>query len=326
MTGERLGTVDGGGSSSSSSSQSQPQPQPQPPTQFTPSPAQPHPATTTPAWKLELLAAPSISVRRGVARSYGAAYEDTSTLVLTSAGRWFVDVRFALGDAPTAAGSSFWAFAGTSAVTFPGEGMKGERRRGRGGGWREGGETVEVPCMGHCVWRHEMDSKGVDGGEADEGDLYLLGNGQVVEVGVSGSGESGRVEMYKEYWEGVEVGEGGDGRCVVARTEGGEMGMGMGMGMVIRVGKHCQGMFQRVSSGAGAEEEAGTAGEVCVERWYRSGESGVWAKDWRSSSTMGKDDAQEVGVMPSKWVCEEGRKVGDVVEVQGRKWEVVECA
>ena len=189
MTGERLGHIGG----------HQPQPQSQPPASSTP---------PLPPWKAALLATPSISARRGVARSYSAPYEDTSTLVLTSRNRWFVDVRFALGAEPTGE-ASYWAFAGTSAVSFPGEGQKGERRRGAGGGWREGGESVEVPCLAHCVWKHEMDSKG--SGEADEGDLYYLGNGQVVEVGVSGAGPSGKVEMYKEYWEEVEVGE----RCVL---------------------------------------------------------------------------------------------------------------
>ena len=55
---------------------------------------------TSPQWKLELLSLPSVSARRGVARGFDAAYEDTSTLVLTSPGHHFVDIRFALGDSP----------------------------------------------------------------------------------------------------------------------------------------------------------------------------------------------------------------------------------
>ena len=59
--------------------------------------------------------------------------------------------------------------------------------------------------------------------------------------------------------------------------------------MVIKVGRHCQAIFQRQSVSAEAE---GRAGEVHVERWYRSEESGVWAKDWRSST--GNDEGEDV--------------------------------
>jgi hypothetical protein len=279
MTGERLGNI----------GQSQP------------------PAEAHPQWKLDLLSTPGISVRRGIARGFDAAYEDTSTLVLTSRGRRFVDIRFALGDSPTA-GDSYWAFAGTSEVSFPSAGRKGQP------GGNDGGEMVEIPYMAHCVWKHEMDSKGSN--DADEGDMYLLGNGQCVEVGVSTSGPTGKLQMYKEYWEAVEMGD--DASCVVARTEQ-RTGLEKGVGMVIKVGSHCQAIFQRQSMSAEAEERAG---EVHVERWYRSEESGVWAKDWRSST--GNDEEDDV-LMPSKWACQDGRKMGDAIELMGRKWEVVEC-
>jgi hypothetical protein len=282
MTGERLGNI----------GQTQPE------------------SETQPQWKLDLLSTPSISVRRGVARGFDAAYEDTSTLVLTSRGRHFIDIRFALGDNPTG-GDSYWAFAGTSEVTFPSAGRKGERR---GNGFRGGGEIVEIPCMAHCVWKHEIDSKRRN--DADEGDMYLLGNGQCIEVGVSASGPTGGLQMYKEYWEAVEMDE--DASCVVARTEQ-RTGREKGVGMVIKLGRYCQAIFGRQSVSAEAE---GRAGEVHVERWYRSEEGGVWTKDWRSST--GNDEGEDV-LMPSKWVCQDGRKMGDVIELLGRKWEVVEC-
>lgn len=265
---------------------------------------------TLPQWKMELLSKPNVSERRGIAQGFDAAYEDTSTLVLTSAGSRYIDIRFALGEDPTG-GASYWAFAGRSEVTFPGEGRKGERR---GTGWRGSGEIVEIPCMAHCVWNHEIDSKGLR--SSDEGDMYLLGNGQVIEVGISTDGPSGKMEMYKEYWTSVETGE--DASCVVARTEQ-PIGQEKGVGMVIKVGGHCQAIFQRQSLSA---EEDGRAGEVHVERWYKSEMSGLWTKDWRSST--GSDESEDV-LMPSKWVCEQGRKIGDVVELLGRKWQVVEC-
>jgi hypothetical protein len=64
--------------------------------------AEPH---GLPQWKHDLLSKPSVSARRGVARGFDAAYEDTSTLVLTSVGSWFIDIRFALGEDPTGGGS-----------------------------------------------------------------------------------------------------------------------------------------------------------------------------------------------------------------------------
>lgn len=274
-------------------------------------PTPPATTDTLPQWKASLLAKPSVSARRGIARGFAAAYEDTSTLVLTSRSSWFVDIRFALGQDPTG-GASYWAFAGKSEVTFPGEGRKGDRlRNGRSGGR----EIVEIPCLGHCVWEHEVDSKGP--GEADEGDLYLLANGQVIEVGVSTSGPSGKPEMYKEYW--TEVAMNGDVSCVVARTEE-ATGQEKGLGMVIRVGQHCQAIFQRQAGGA---EGDCRVGEVLVERWYRGDKSDAWAKDWRSNT--GDDEGGDV-VMPSKWVCEQGRKMGDVIELSGRTWRVVESS
>jgi hypothetical protein len=257
---------------------------------------------TPPGWKASLLAKPSVSTRCGIAWGFAAAYEDTSTLVLTSPSSWFIDIRFALGPDPTG-GASYWAFAGKSKLAFPGEG-----RRGDGG-------VVEIPCLAHCVWEHEIDSKGP--GEVDEGDLCLLANGQVIQVGLSTRGPSGKVEMYKEYWTEVEMD--GDASCVVARTEEGP-GQEKGVGMVIRVGRHCQAIFRRQAGGA---EGHGQVDQVLVERWHQGVESGAWAKDGRSNT--GGDTGGDVR-MPSKWVCERARKMGDVIELSGRTWRVVECS
>jgi hypothetical protein len=248
-----------------------------------------------PGWKASLLAKASVSTRCGIAWGFAAAYEDTSTLVLTSPSSWFIDIRFALGPDPTG-GASYWAFAGKSTVTFPGE------------GYRAGsGRVVEIPCLAHCVWEHEIDSKGP--GEVDEGDLYVLANGQVIEVGLSTTrGPSGTLEMYKEYWTDVEMD--GDASCVVARTEEGPE-QESGVGMVMRVGRHCQAIFRS------------QVGPVLVERWLQAEESGAWAKDGRShtASQPGSDV-----LMPCEWLCEQARKMGDVIELSGRKWRVVECS
>ena len=261
----------------------------------------------TPDWKSMLLSKPSVSTRRGIAWGFRPPYEDTSTLVLTSNGNDFVDVRFSLrGDATS--GDAFWAFAGTSTTTFPSDPPTSPTS---GGSHRKGG-ALEIPCMAHCVWKHEIDNKGAD--INDEGDLFLLDNGECVEVGMMENKKSGRVEMYKEYWTSVETDPGSP--CVVARTEH-RTGQEKGRGMVIRIGNHCQAIFQRRSTSG---EESQRRGEVHVERWARR--DGKWVKDWRSST--GEEEEEDV-VMPSKWVCEEVRKLGEGIELLGRRWEVTEA-
>lgn len=285
MTGESLGTIGQVGSEAGSS---------------------------VPSWKRKLLAKPSVSVRQGISLGFGSAEENTSTLVLTSIGSWFVDVRFALGDEPTNTGA-FWAFAGKSEMSFPSSSSGGDFRRA---------ESVEIPCMAHCVWKHEIDNCNMGPSYTDEGDIYLLNNGECVEIGMMQNAARGKVELYKEYWTAIEVEKGRP--CVVARTEQ-RAGHQNGVGMVIRVADYCQSIFQKQGIGA---NENGKVGEVHVERWLRekSGtrhESGRWTKDNRSST--GEDDGEDI-VVPSKWVCEHDRKIGDSIELLGRRWEIVECS
>jgi len=265
-----------------------------------------------PDWKRNLLFKPGISTRQGIAWGFSPAYEDTSTLVLTSRGSRFIDIRFTLDGDPTG-GSAYWAFAGTSETSFP-----SASKTSAGGDGKAENNAVEIPCMAHCVWKHEIDNRNMGHSYSDEGDLYLLDNGECIEIGMMANPESGRLEMYKEYWMNIEFEK--DSPCVVAKTEQ-RTGQEKGAGMVIKVGNHCQAIFQRQSASA---EEAGRAGEVHVERWWRGREAEAgWVKDWRSSTG---DDAEEDIVMPSKWVCGGERAIGDVIELLGRKWEVVECS
>jgi hypothetical protein len=90
--------------------------------------------------------------------------------------------------------------------------------------------------------------------------------------------------------------------------------------MVMRVGRHCQAIFRRHAGGA---EAAGQVDPVLVERWHQAEESGAWVKDGRSH-TAGEPGSDVL--MPSQWVCEQARKMGDVIELSGRKWRVVECS
>ncbi|KAI1618619.1 hypothetical protein EDD37DRAFT_274523 [Exophiala viscosa] len=271
-----------------------------------------------PQWKRDLLQKPSISIRDGIAWQYSSPYEDTSTLVLTSPESVFVDLRFPNRpntELPLSSGPSFWAFSGTSETSF-------------------GPDDAEVtmPYLAHAVWKHEIDSKGP--GISDEGDMFLLPNGNCIEVGMMMNPDTRKVMMYKEYWTtpSTEPGSGGiwlrgsgglrRTPCVVARTQGADESKS---GVIIRVGDFCQSIARH--------EEKG----VLVERWQRlpiswepprediDGGDGVteWSKDWRSNTA--KDDHTE-DLMPCMWICRGNRRLGDEIVVHGIKWKVVEAA
>ncbi|EXJ58063.1 hypothetical protein A1O7_05486 [Cladophialophora yegresii CBS 114405] len=281
-----------------------------------------------PQWKQDFLQKPSISSRNGIAWGYGTPYEDTDTLVLTSTKSDFIDIRFPrkreLGK-PIASEPSFWAFFGTSSTTFAGL----------------DGDGIEMPYSAHCVWKHEIDSKGP--GICDEGDMFLLPNGDCMEVGMMQNPQSGNLEMYKEYWISP---DGAGGRelelfpCTVAKIirmpnakdhEGAAPSLQNGNGgTIIRIGNYCQGIARQPPA----------ADAVLVERWTRGifeaeadrnssttagaeqpiAASTGWVQDWRNNTPS------DTGVsMPCMWVCDDNRKLGDQIGVEGATWEVVEA-
>ncbi|OCT51021.1 hypothetical protein CLCR_08778 [Cladophialophora carrionii] len=282
-----------------------------------------------PQWKKDFLQKPSISSRNGIAWGYGTPYEDTDTLVLTSTKSDFVDIRFPrkreLGK-PIASDPSFWAFSGTSSTTFLGV------------------DGIEMRYSAHCVWEHEIDSKGP--GISDEGDMFLLPNGDCMEVGMMQNPQSGKVEMYKEYWTSpdlagepelelvpsivakiIQMPNDHDGQAPSLQNGNG--------GTIIRIGNYCQGIV-RQQSGDREGQPAG-ADAVLVERWTRGifeadrtsstaagGEqvlaaSTGWVPDWRNNTPS------DTGIsMPCRWVCDDNRKLGDQIVVKGATWEVVE--
>ncbi|KAK4943015.1 hypothetical protein LTR10_017400 [Elasticomyces elasticus] len=271
-----------------------------------------------PQWKKDFLKKPSISVREGIAWQYSSPYEETSTLVLTSPESVFVDLRFPDRpdtELPLTSDPSFWAFSGTSETSFDRD-----------------DEEVTMPYLAHAKWKHEIDSKGP--GINDEGDMFMLPNGDCIEVGMMMNPDTRTVMMYKEYWTtpstepgsaGIWLGPGSGGLrrtpCFVARTQGADESKS---GVIIRVGDFCQGIARH--------EEKG----VLVERWQRiptsrdpprediDGGDGVseWSKDWRSNTVV--DDRTE-GLVPCMWICRGNRRLGDEVVVHGIRWKVVEA-
>ncbi|KAI5926453.1 hypothetical protein F4810DRAFT_539528 [Camillea tinctor] len=172
----------------------------------------------------------SISIRESIRWLPDPASEPTSTVVLTSPGRRFVDIRIlsdvaAAGGEVPAAGLD-WAFAGYSHS----EARDGAR---------------------HCVWRHFVDSRStVADGVADEGVMFPAEGGRALETGRMVNPATGRETDYEEVW----VDEDPQGsRCVVLELKNDERSE---RGMVVCLGGYCQGVVRKGEAFA-------------LERWQR---------------------------------------------------------
>ncbi|KAL2429864.1 hypothetical protein ABEF95_012442 [Exophiala dermatitidis] len=326
-----------------------------------------------PQWKRDFLQKPSISTRRGIAWGYSPPYEDTDTIVLTSPKAVFVDIRFPLRPAPTdpleplISDPAFWAFSGTASSTFYDRDAETETETGYQKGSVDFSAalapslSVAMPYTAHAVFRHEIDSKGP--GISDEGDMFLLPNGDCVEVGMMHNPRTHRVEMYKEYWTAPPAAQDqGQGQvprtpCVVAKTldlpgrgaaaeqsghgKGGaideiknESGPSVGAGVVIRVGDYCQGIVQL----------EGGQQTVLVERWQKTQVQGQISNNRGANGGVGRDGDRGDGLaiaaewtkdrrsntssedisMPCQWLCADTRTLGDQIVIHGVTWSVVE--
>ncbi|UNI15939.1 hypothetical protein JDV02_002423 [Purpureocillium takamizusanense] len=256
----------------------------------------------------------SISIRKSIRWLPGEAQEPTSTVVLTSPSRRFVDLRIivkkpaagaaaaadsdAESDAPGLLPLSRldWAIAGTSSSSTT------EREDGRGG-----------QVTTHGKWRHWIDSTTREAdGVVDEGDMITQPDGTTLETGSMVNPATGLVTAYEEVWEDEEpvvpsFSRAGSSTsaisppllCVVLEMD--QQGQG-GQGMVVRLGRWCQGFVR--------------AGEdIALERWLWSEGTGGWRREARMGNLF---VACEVAL-------QEGRdfKVGEAVGEDGA-WKVVE--
>lgn len=248
----------------------------------------------------------SISIRRGIAFGFSPPYEDTNTLVLTSPAGRFVDIRFPLSSSSDDASEaytkqpSFWAFAGSSTSFKP-----------------QKGDFPAWPCTSHCVWTHELDSRGE--GINDEGDVFDLQNGGSMEVGVMKNPESGKEEWYKEYWTSLE-GEEELVPCLVAEVVG-EEGGGL-KGRIVRVGRHGQGIVEATDGDEVVE----------VQRWiYRNGKGREqWVREQPSHEDVALSLSRNGSSSPYAWLLAEPRQLDDeMVEKYkdggSRRWRIIEC-
>ncbi|KAI1182861.1 hypothetical protein F5B17DRAFT_443904 [Nemania serpens] len=199
----------------------------------------------------------SISIRDSIRWSSDAPSEPTSTVVLTSPGHRFVDIRI-LKDASTdvaaaASGSLDWAFAGPSSSEI-----------------RDGGQR-------HSTWRHVVDSRTrAPETVVDDGDIFPQEDGRTLETGRMVNPATGKLADYEEVWtdleaEGVpevhqnsaELTQQPRALCVVLEMEDEER---EGRGMVVCVGRHCQGVVR-------------IGDRFAAERWLW--EDGGWRRKYR---------------------------------------------
>lgn len=128
-----------------------------------------------------------------------------------------------------------WAFAGKSHAT-----PQGARHDG-------------MTQLSHTVWDHWIDSKSKDP-KKDEGDMFVLENGDILERGSNVNAETGEETKYEELWHELEVesmGKKHNHSSVVMRVENAGKNL---KGMIVKVGGWCQGILM-------------VDDEMTVERW-----------------------------------------------------------
>ncbi|KAF2621763.1 hypothetical protein BU25DRAFT_378919 [Macroventuria anomochaeta] len=234
-----------------------------------------------------------VSIRKSIRWLPQNAHEPTSTVVLSSAGRKFVDIRILNSldkdaeDQPEILDSSRldWAIAGTSS-------------------------SIAVPDRGPDVrlstFRHWIDSRTLDLASAtDEGMMFPMetdGEDELVlEIGKMVNPKTGLLTDYEEVWieKAAESVPSDDGcQIVVLEYDGPSSDR---RGSIVRVGRLCQGLL-RIKD------------QITAERWeWNEG------KGWWRSKAIGNGSA-----LPCQKVLES--LPSDTVEHEGISWTLVECS
>lgn len=250
----------------------------------------------------------TISVRDSIRWVPDDASEPTSTIVLTSPQRRFVDLRILHSTSDNESDESQ-----TSRSRLPGE-LKGYTITNMTGtlplsrlDWgiagtsssfeRDDGRGGKISCG---RWTHWVDSRTKDAENAtDEGDEFEQPGGLVLEKGSMVNPATGSVTDYEEVWRSVKPRGSGNGvRYVVLETQNEP---GTMRGRVVRLGQFCQGLLR-------------DGDEITVERWEEGDEG------WKKTVMMGQRAlACEKAVKEETEWCE-----GATVEVDGYLWKVVE--
>lgn len=186
------------------------------------------------------------------------AHEPTSTIVLTSQTSHFVDIRLfqdaldSFEQHPNQDDASpilEWAFAGTSTSHPSAE--DGSR---------------ELSNAHHSVWEHWIDSR-TRSPCLDQGDLYTLPDGNVLEKGTQLDPVTGVEVQYEELWEDYEVLVVGKEEKRVSMVVKLDDSDGNVRGLIVRVGQYCQAILQE-------------GDKLTVERWEwkRRENGGSWKR------------------------------------------------
>ncbi|KAL9049944.1 MAG: hypothetical protein Q9206_005290 [Seirophora lacunosa] len=229
---------------------------------------------------------PSISLRKHYRKVPGEPSEPTSTIVLTSPNRSYVDIR--AFKKPDLSNPVQWAFAGTS-------------------------ESVR-DSNGRCfsTWHHWIDSQ-TDDPALDRGEMITQDDGDVLEKGTTVDPDTGEEESYEELWTDLPLASGSASEhariCVVLRTEEVENGT---KGMVIRIGEWCQGILKK-------------NGAISVERRQRleNGETNTQAEKQNTTTLRSGPDVlpckQILGL-------EEKLEPGTKIACGASTWKVIEVS
>ncbi|KAL7921416.1 hypothetical protein ACQKWADRAFT_313998 [Trichoderma austrokoningii] len=235
----------------------------------------------------------SLSFRKFIRWLPDGASEPTSTLVLTSPEKRFVDIRVLLPDGKDSLADEEvlplsrldWAMAGFSSST--------------------------VLSDGHSLsqWKHWIDSRAVDA-PPDEGHMYAQPDGlSTLEKGHMMNPATGKDTEYEEMWYDPPASKTGGDKvvCVVLMMEDDKAGK---KGMFVRLGEWAQ-VFVRDGNG-----EA----DVVAERWEWRDDDG---KRWRRVVRLGDGERRlpceevllDVGVKGEYWVGDEVWRVVEDVEI-----------
>ncbi|KAF7533814.1 hypothetical protein G7054_g6767 [Neopestalotiopsis clavispora] len=232
----------------------------------------------------------SISIRESIRWLPDQASEPTSTIVLTSPGKRFVDLRVLKSEQIEAGNKDDaplerldWAIAGTSSsVATPEKG----------------------PDTTHSQWKHWISSRTLDVENAtDEGDMSPLDGNRTLEEGNMVNPETGVATDYEEIWidEEPKAVPNDTGSHIVVLDYQGNDGASQ-RGRVVKLGKYCQGFLREGDT-------------MTAERWE-------WRQDrgWYMSINVNKSTNLPCEHVLDNW----SKTAGATFQHGGRTWTVVE--
>ena len=344
-------------SSSSSSLSLDPQPQPQPSScpHVLPQPTNPSNLTLRLPTSLSTLAhLPSVVTRHGISHNYNPPYEDTDTIVLTAPSGKFVDVRFPKEwdhYFSLQGNEKFWGISGVRSFrsgSGKGSGLgvdgdigddvsggeravaevkEGDRGRNTDAESKETVNELEWESVLHGVRTREIDTRGIT--SEDEYEMVVMGDQTWVEISPSRERVMGRRVLCKQLWREVKL-EATEGKPPAVVAELTKTTRGPRKGRIIRIGDYCQAV-QQCPGPKGGNVIVARYRKVKADEGVQEGQRArdvddEWVEDDRNmlTSIRNSNEAVFAQLMPCLWVCEDERRLGDVLANGPDTWEIVE--